>query len=118
MTCQTIKWVSGNTRPLIKVTLKDKNTGDPHDPDSWLPLDVSGGIVITMSFRKKGTALIIDTLSSSVDTDGTDGKVTFTMTATAAASIAGGYEGEINLDYGGPVLTVYDTLGFLFRDSF
>lgn len=117
MSCEVIKWVSGNTRPLIKITLKDKNTGDPYDSSTWSVMDLTGKTV-SMSFRAKSGGVIIDTLSSVFDSDGTDGKVNFTMGAIAAASTAGNYEGEIVIDHGGPLQTVYDTVDFLFRDSF
>ncbi len=114
---EQIKWVSGNLRPLIYFTLVDKNTGDPYDPTTWEPLILTGA-TLTMPFRKSGTTDIIDTLTGVFETDGTDGKIIFTMTATAASSVAGNYEGEIDIDYGGPILTVYEIVDFLFRDSF
>jgi len=115
---ETIRWVRGNTRPLLKFTLKDRNTGDPYDPDTWLPLDLTG-TTVTMQFRRTGTTTVIDTLSSTFDTDGTDGKVTFTMTALAADNPKGNYEGEIDIDFGlSNLLTVYDVVPFLFREGF
>ena len=114
-----IKYVSGNLRPLLKFTLKDKNTGDPYDPDTWLPMDLTA-TTVTMQFRKQGTTVVIDTLASTFDTDGTDGKITFSMTALASGdgSQEGNYEGEIDISYGGELLTVYDTVPFLFRKGF
>lgn len=115
---EVIRWVRGNTRPLLKFTIKDKNTGDPYDHDTWLPLDLSGTTVV-MQFRKKGTTTVIDTLSGTFDTDGTDGKVTFTMTTLAADNPAGSYEGEIDIDFGlSNIMTPYDTVNFLFREGF
>ena len=113
----TIKWVSEDTLSTLDFTLKDANTGDPCDPDTWDALDVSG-YTISMPFRKKGTTTLIDTLTGSFVTDGTDGKITYTMTATAADNPAGQYEGEIVLTSGSDTFTVYDTVEFLFRLRF
>lgn len=114
---KSIKWVRGNTRPLLKFTLKDRNSGDPYDPTSWLPLDLTGATV-SMQFRKKGTATVIDTLAGSLDTDGSDGKVTFQMTTLAANNPAGNYEGEIDITIGPDIMSVYDIVPFLFREGF
>ncbi len=114
---KTIKWVKGDTKPAINVDLKDDETGDPADPDSWDPIDVSAGTtIVTMVFRKIGDSTIIDTIVFTKISGGAGGKIFLKLTATAAGVSAGLYEGEIIIDYNGETQTVYDKLRFSFRE--
>jgi len=112
-----INRVQGRTLPEIKVTMMDRNSGDPRDPSTWSILNIAG-TTVTMTVRKEGTDLIIDSVSGSFITDGTDGKITFKLSPTIVDTALGIYEGEINIDYGaGDKLTPYNMLRFRFRED-
>lgn len=106
--------------PSLAITLKNANTGEPDDPDTWDAIDVSDPTsVVYMKFRKQGETAIIDTMVCVNETDGSDGKVVLIWPVTALADLeAGIYEGELYIDFNGTIQTVYDQVLFNIRADF
>lgn len=106
--------------PAMAIILKNANTGEPDDSDTWDPIDVSDvNDIVYMKFRKKGTTTIIDTMVCVNENDGSDGKVIMIWSVTALAGlVAGLYEGEIYIDFDGSIQTVYDEVNFNIRADF
>ena len=107
----TIKLVSGDNYPLIRLTLTDDVTG--------LPVDLSAGTTaVTVKFRATGTTTVLSTLTCTKPGGGADGVVTFYFPTTELDVAAGLYEGEICIDFNGLLQTVYDKLRFKVREDF
>ena len=129
----TIKYVVGDTRPVINIALKDSNTAaagktlDSQDSTTWAAISLSGKEYVKMYIRKVGTTFVADSSSSSYDAskvltassvvDG-DGTAVFTPT-TSTFDSAGTYEGEIEVKYtSGDFQTVHELVKFIVRDDF
>jgi len=115
-----INLVANDGLPAMAITLKNAKTGESDDSDTWDPIDVSdANDIVYMKFRKKGTAVIIDTMVCVNETDGADGKVIMVWSPTALAGLVSGlYEGEIYIDFNGTIQTVYDEVNFNIRADF
>lgn len=104
-----IKLVQGDTRPNIRVTLKDAD---------GFALNVSGATV-RFKFRQAGSPTTLFTVVCLQPSNGTDGVVIFSFPVGALNVAAGAYEGELEVDYGGgDFQTVYDLLKFSVRAQF
>ena len=115
----TIRLTKGDDGPDLNVTLKDANTGDPADPDTWDGIDLSAGTTsVTMKFRKRGSSTVLETLTLSKVDGGTDGKLLLTWGATTLDVDPGVYEGEIEIDEAGKIQTVEERLTFRISDEF
>ena len=120
----TIKYVVGDTMPLINITIKDSNTAaagktlDAQDSTTWAAINISTADVVRIHIRKVGSSTI-STLNGTKVNSGTNGEATFEPLTTTFAS-AGTYEGEIELTYNGgsDVQTIYDLIKFTVRDDF
>ena len=113
----TIKYVVGDTKPVITVTVKDSNTAesgftlDAQNPATWDVISIASSTV-KLFLRKVGSTTLSGGSPSS------DGTVTFTP-ATSTFATAGTYEGEIEVTYDdGTVMTINDLLKFNVRDEF
>jgi len=115
-----INLVSNDGLPALAITLKNANTGESDDSDTWDPIDVSdANDTVYMKFRAKGSDVIIDTMACVNENDGSDGKVIMIWSATALSGLAAGlYEGELYIDFNGTIQTVYDQVDFNIRDDF
>lgn len=106
---EKIKLVQGDTRPQIRATLTDENTGDPIDITS---------ATCRLKFRAIGSTTLADTLTGVV-LDGPEGVVVFTWGASSLNVDAGDYEGEVEVTFqNGDVQTVYDVIKFKVREDF
>lgn len=115
---EAIRLVQGDTLPVITLTLLDKNTGDPVDPESWEAIDLSDPTTsVVVKFRKAGTTTVLNTISTTKISGGTGGQVFFSFPVGALAE-AGLFEGEVEIDYNGSSQTVYDVLKFRVREQF
>ena len=104
-----IKLVQGDTRPYIRLTLKDA--------DAQI-INVTSATV-RMKFRAVGTTNTLFTVTALKPQGGGDGVVVFGFPPGALNVEPGLYEGEIEIDFGGgDVQTVYDTLKFTIRAQF
>ena len=107
---EKIRLVQGDTRPQIRITLTDENTG--------AALDITGA-TCRMKFRAAGGTVVLDTLVGTV-TDGPAGLVVFVWNSTSLNVDPGDYEGEIEVTFpsGAGVQTVYELLKFKVREDF
>lgn len=105
---QTIKLVKGDNRPYIQVRLKDVNNQ---------PIDLDGATV-RVYFRAVGTDTVLSTIPCSIVGDPEDGEIVFNFPGNTLDVEPGLYEGEIEIDFGGEVQTVYQVLKFNVRDQF
>ena len=119
----TIKYVVGDTRPVISIALKDSNTAaagktlDSQDSTTWAVISLSGKEYVKMYIRKVGSTTLAATLEASNIVDG-DGTAVFTPTTSTFAT-AGTYEGEIEVKYtSGDFQTVHELVKFIVRDDF
>lgn len=106
---EIIKLVANDNLPQVLLTLTDDTTG--------LPIDVSAATV-SVKFRAQGSTVILSTLACTNQNTGADGKVLLNFPGTSLAVAAGMYEGEIEINYGGSIQTVYDILKFKVRSDF
>lgn len=107
----TIRLVSGDSKPDITLTLTDESTG--------LALDLTASTTtVNIKFRLAGSTTLLSTIACT-KTDAANGIVSFNFSGGALAGLAAGmYEGEIEIDYDGSTHTVYDLLKFRVRDDF
>lgn len=103
-----IKLVQGDNRPYIRLTLKDADGA---------AINLSGATV-SVYFRAAGTTTVLATLACTLVSGGTTGQVTFNFPGTTLNVDPGLYEGEVTIDFGGEVQTVYDVLKFQVRQQF
>lgn len=107
----TIRLVSGDSKPDITLVLTDQSTN--------LALDLAAATTtVNIKFRQAGSTTLISTISC-IKTDAANGIVSFDFSGGALTDLtAGMYEGEIEIDYDGATHTVYDVLKFRVRDDF
>lgn len=110
MTTNRIKLVQGDSRPQIKATITDENTG--------VVVDITGATCV-LKFRATGTTDVLTTLTGTV-IDGPAGVVVFNWGPTSLQVPEGQYEGEIQVTFasGAGVQSVYDLLKFIVRAEF
>jgi hypothetical protein len=104
----TIKLVSGDNRPYIKLTLKDAD-GVPINLDAT---------TVRIFFRATGTDVILSTIVCNLIDGGVNGQCSFNFPGSTLDVPAGPYEGEIEIDFGAERQTVYDVLRFQIREQF
>jgi len=119
---ETIKLVKGDTLPELTITLKDSNTAasgqtlDPEDPDTFAPVDITGGTV-RVRIRQIGETAILKTITATI-TDASSGKVTM-LFPSDTFSEAGVYEAEVEFTKSdGNIQTVNDLIKLSVRDDF
>ena len=119
---ETIKLVKGDTLPELTITLKDSNTAasgqtlDPEDPDTFAPVDITGGTV-RVRIRQIGETTILKTITATI-TDASSGKVTM-LFPSDTFSEADVYEAEVEFTKSdGNIQTVNDLIKLSVRDDF
>jgi len=120
----TIKYVVGDTRPVISIALKDSNTAaagktlNPQDSTTWATISLANNDYVKMYIRKVGSTTLAATLEATNKND-SNGTADFTPTTSTFAS-AGTYEGEIEISYssGTIIQTVHELVKFNVRDDF
>lgn len=105
---EKIKLVAGDNRPYIKLTLKDAD-GNPINLEST---------TVRVYFRAVGSDAILATIPCSMINGGRYGQVSFNFTGSTLDVEPGPYEGEVEIDFGGELQTVYDVLKFQVRQQF
>jgi hypothetical protein len=104
-----IKLVQGDTRPYVRVALKDLD---------GIPIDVSTATV-RFKFRAAGSTTTLFVEDCSKPQGGTDGVVLFNFPPGSLSVPPGPYEGEIEIAYSATdIQTVYDLLKFSVRAQF
>ena len=115
----SIQLVQGDDGPDLNLTLRDSNTGDPGDPDSWDPIDVSdANTTVSMKFRLSNTTTVLETLTFTKVNGGTNGEVLLTWNPTSLDVDPGNYEGEIEIDENGKIQTLPNLIKFKLRSQF
>jgi len=108
---EKIKLVQGDTRPQVRVTLTDENTGEV--------IDLTGATV-TLHFREVGgTAPLFSRQGIVNPEEATLGKAVIAWQAGDLNVAAGDYEGEVEVYWAatGARQTVYDLLKFRVRED-
>ena len=114
----TIRLVQNDTLPVINLTLKDKNTGDPTDPDTWDPIDLSDPTTTVYVYLKKSwdSSATPTTITCTKVNNGQYGECYFKF-PSGSLDEAGLYYGEIEIDFNGETQTAYDKLKFRVREQ-
>lgn len=118
---ETIPFVVGDTRPLLRMTIRDKNTAAsgqtlrPNDPTTWAPIDLTGATV-RLYIRLTGTTALLDTITCVLITPAA-GTITAEIESDTFA-VAGTYDGEVEITYSdGGIQTLQDFIKFKVRDQ-
>lgn len=108
---ETLYLVANDTGTQISATITRSDTD--------LPQDLTECTSITLHFRRKGSATIIESITGVV-TDAANGIVAFPMTTALVGLTAGNYEGEIEVVFvsGSLIETIYEVLKFKVRSDF
>lgn len=110
MSLEQIVIIEGDAFPEPGLTLKDRNTGERNDPDTWEPIDVSdANTSVRVDFREPGDTTIVATVTCTKVSNGTYGEVFFAF-PSAIYNNVGKYEGEIVIDRNGATETVDEKL--------
>jgi len=119
---ETIKFVVGDTLPVLETKLKDSNTAasgltlDTENSATWAALNLTGGAV-KLRIREVGQTTLVQTITG-VIADAATGSVNFTM-PSGTWTTAGTFEGEIEYTAsGGGIHTVQDLIKFKVRNDF
>lgn len=103
-----IKLVQGDNRPYIKLTVRDADGTAINLTDT----------TVRVYFRAVGSTTVLSTLTCSLIDLGVNGQAQFNFPGTTLDVPPGAYEGEIEVDFGGEIQTVYDILRFQVRGQF
>lgn len=104
----TIKLVRGDNRPYIRLSLKDVDGN---------AINLTGAAV-SIYFRQAGSESVLSTITASITGDAANGQVVFNFPGSTLDVEPGLYEGEVEIDFGGEIQTVYEILKFNVRDQF
>ena len=119
MSNNTIYLVQGDTGPDIRFTLRDSNTGDPADPDSWDPIDLSpANTTVLAKYKRPEDSTLLDSVAAAIVGDGTEGKVTVVPSSTVMNDEIGVIEIELTIDYDGSPQTVQDKATIQLQSQF
>jgi len=106
---ERIRLVQGDTRPFIRLILKDAD---------GQVINVANAIV-RIKFRASGTSTNLFILTCLKPNGGGDGVVVFNFPVDSLNIEPGPYEAEVEIDYGSKdIQTVYDLLKFSIRAQF
>ena len=118
----TIKLVTGDTEPVLTLTLKDSNSAasgqtlDANDAATWEAIDLTGASV-KLRMRAVGSTTVKNTLNCTIS-DASLGRVT-TNFPTGTLDTAGTFEGEIEITFSdGGIQTLQDLIKFKIRADF
>jgi hypothetical protein len=104
-----IKLVVGDDRPIITITFTDDITGQSYDVSTY---------VVTVRFRMKGVDdVLIATIPCTLGPASNQARFDFTGGELDGIE-PGHYEGEVIIDEGGEVQTVYEVINFRVRQNF
>ena len=119
---ETIKLVTGDTEPMLTITLRDANTAAPgqtldeNDSNTWAPIDLTGATV-RLRMRAIGSSTVKSVLTIAIS-NALNGVVT-TNFPTGTLDTAGTFEGEIEITYPtGGIQTLQDLIKFKIRKDF
>ena len=119
---QTLELVSGDSLPLLTVTLQDSNeaapgaTLDENDQSTWAPIDLTDADILLKVRVVSSTTILASIVGSIIDAAA--GKVAFIFDEDTFEA-AGVYEAEVEITFsGGGVQTVQDLIKFKVRAGF
>ncbi|OUW94921.1 MAG: hypothetical protein CBD88_05065 [Flavobacteriales bacterium TMED228] len=119
---ETIKLVTGDTEPMLTITLRDANTAAPgqtldeNDSNTWAPIDLTGATV-RLRMRAIGSTTVKSILTMAIS-NAINGVVT-TNFPTGTLDTSGTFEGEIEITYPtGGIQTLQDLIKFQIRKDF
>lgn len=111
MSTNNIKLVQGDNLPEVTLTLTDAQTGNP--------IDLSAPTTtVVVKLRAQGGTTVLATLTCSKPNGGDDGVVMFYFPGATLDIAPGQYQGEIEMNFNGLIMTVYDLLQFTLRAEF
>lgn len=111
MSIDVIRLVSGDNKPVVILTLTDDISGAPYD---LTPVNTT----VSVKFRAAGTQVTLSIIPCTKVGTGADGRVQFAFANNELDVPPGAYEGEVIIDEGGTVQTIYNTLRFRVRENF
>lgn len=111
MSTNVIRVVRGDSKPLVILTLTDDITGGPIDL-------TAGNTSVVVRFRQAGTTDVLATINTTKISNGTTGQVQFDFSGGVLDVDPGAYEGEVQINFGGQLQTVYDVIRFRVRENF
>jgi hypothetical protein len=107
----SIKLVQGDNLPVITLTLTDATTGNV--------IDVSDSTTtVVVKLRAATGTTVLSTFTCAKTNGGADGVVSFSFPTPTLTVPAGQYQGEIEMNFNGLILTVFDLLQFTVRAQF
>ncbi len=119
---ETIKLVTGDTEPMLTITLRDANTAAPgqtldeNDSNTWAPIDLTGATV-RLRMRAIGSTTVKSVLTMAIS-NALNGVVT-TNFPTGTLDTSGTFEGEVEITYPtGGIQTLQDLIKFQIRKDF
>ena len=119
---ETIKLVTGDTEPMLTITLRDANTAAPgqtldeNDSNTWAPIDLTGATV-RLRMRAIGSSTVKSVLTMAIS-NALNGVVT-TNFPSGTLDTAGTFECEIEITYPtGGIQTLQDLIKFKIRKDF
>ena len=119
---ETIKLVTGDTEPMLTITLRDANTAAPgqtldeNDRNTWAPIDLTGATV-RLRMRAIGSTTVKSVLTMAIS-NALNGVVT-TNFPTGTLDTSGTFEGEVEITYPtGGIQTLQDLIKFQIRKDF
>ena len=122
---ETINLVKGDDLPNLEITLRDSQTAatnktlDAGDPTTWAVIDLSGVSAVRFKYRRLNHSTLVDTITATINSPATDGKITLSWGNTTLDDGVGEYEGELEMEYAsGKFQSVADLLRFDVREGF
>lgn len=122
---ETINLVKGDDLPNLEITLRDSQTAatgqtlDAGDPTTWAVIDLTGVSAVRFKYRRLNNSTLVATITTTINSPATDGKITLAWGNTALDDGVGEYEGELELEYAsGLFQSVADLLRFDVREGF
>ena len=119
---ETIKLVTGDTEPMLTITLRDANTAAPgqtldeNDSNTWAPIDLTGATV-RLRMRAIGSTTVKSVLTMAIS-NALNGVVT-TNFPTGTLDTSGTFEGEVEITYPtGGIQTLQDLIKIQIRKDF
>lgn len=107
---EKILFTLGDAYPVINLTLRDRNTGDPTDPESWDPIRLNDPTTsVSIEFTKRGQDGVVGTAQCTKVSGGADGKVVFSVPVEVSSAV-GTYEGAIIINRNGLLETLKEKL--------
>jgi len=90
----SIELSTGDALKELNVTLRDSNTGDPADPESWDPIDLATSTV-RLDIYANGSVDILESFAFTLIGGGTTGECFVPRQACLMTEAVGTYRGEI-----------------------